>query len=163
DLARISILRLADQYLDFVARAQNLRLELAADYLVMAAWLAYLKSRLLLPPPQADSTPPTAEQMAEALAFQLRRLAAMQVGAGGHHLHRPAAVARHPVRSVARVVGAPAARRAGPVRADQPRPLLHRRRVRAAGAHARPAPSRRSGRQPGLADPGELPAPGPAQ
>src|SRR5690606_7154028 len=53
DLARISILRLADQYLDFVARARDLRLELAADYLVMAAWLAYLKSRLLLPPPHA--------------------------------------------------------------------------------------------------------------
>jgi segregation and condensation protein A len=81
DLARISILKLADQYLDFVARAQNLRLELAADYLVMAAWLAYLKSRLLLPPPHADTTPPTAEQMAEALAFQLRRLEAMQEGA----------------------------------------------------------------------------------
>ncbi len=81
DLARISILRLADQYLDFVARARDLRLELAADYLVMAAWLAYLKSRLLLPPPHADTTPPTAEEMAEALAFQLRRLEAMQEAA----------------------------------------------------------------------------------
>ncbi|MFN4090643.1 MAG: segregation and condensation protein A [Alphaproteobacteria bacterium] len=81
DLARISILRLADQYLDFVARAHDLRLELAADYLVMAAWLAYLKSRLLLPPPHADATPPTAAEMAEALAFQLRRLEAMQASA----------------------------------------------------------------------------------
>src|SRR5512147_3338875 len=53
DLKKISILELADQYLSFVARARKLRLELAADYLVMAAWLAYLKSRLLLPEPPA--------------------------------------------------------------------------------------------------------------
>ena len=49
DLSRISILMLAEQYLSFIAAAKKLRLEIAADYLVMAAWLAYLKSRLLLP------------------------------------------------------------------------------------------------------------------
>lgn len=77
DLKKISILELADQYLAFVARARRLRLELAADYLVMAAWLAYLKSRLLLPEPPKDGEPSGAE-MAAALAFQLQRLAAMQ-------------------------------------------------------------------------------------
>jgi segregation and condensation protein A len=77
DLKKISILELADQYLAFVAKARKLRLELAADYLVMAAWLAYLKSRLLLPEPPKDGEPSGAE-MAAALAFQLQRLAAMQ-------------------------------------------------------------------------------------
>lgn len=77
DLKKISILELADQYLAFVARARKLRLELAADYLVMAAWLAYLKSRLLLPEPPADGEPSGAE-LAAALAFQLQRLEAMQ-------------------------------------------------------------------------------------
>ena len=77
DLKKISILELADQYLAFVAKARRLRLELAADYLVMAAWLAYLKSRLLLPEPPKDGEPSGAE-MAAALAFQLQRLAAMQ-------------------------------------------------------------------------------------
>ena len=77
DLKKISILELADQYLGFVARARRLRLELAADYLVMAAWLAYLKSRLLLPEPPSDGEPSGAE-MAAALAFQLQRLEAMQ-------------------------------------------------------------------------------------
>lgn len=76
DLTRISILELADQYLAFIARVPRLRLELAADYLVMAAWLAYLKSRLLLPEPAGDE--PSAEEMAEALAFQLRRLEALR-------------------------------------------------------------------------------------
>jgi segregation and condensation protein A len=73
DLAKISILALADQYLTFIEEARRLRLELAADYLVMAAWLAYLKSRLLLP----DSHMPegqTAEDMANALAQRLKRL-----------------------------------------------------------------------------------------
>ena len=51
DLARISVLKLAEQYLEFVEQARALRIELAADYLVMAAWLAFLKSRLLLPKP----------------------------------------------------------------------------------------------------------------
>ncbi len=77
DLRKISILELADQYLAFIARARRLRLELAADYLVMAAWLAYLKSRLLLPEPPADGEPSGAE-LAAALAFQLQRLEAMQ-------------------------------------------------------------------------------------
>jgi segregation and condensation protein A len=78
DLTKISILQLADQYLAFVARASKVRLELAADYLVMAAWLAYLKSRLLLPEPAVDDEQPTGAEMAAALAFQLRRLEAMQ-------------------------------------------------------------------------------------
>ncbi len=77
DLARISILQLADQYLEFVARMRHEHLELAADYLVMAAWLAYLKSRLLLPEPPAEDEP-DGEQMAAALTFQLRRLEAMR-------------------------------------------------------------------------------------
>lgn len=77
DLKRISILRLADQYLDFIAQARQLRLEVAADYLVMAAWLAYLKSRLLLPEAEQEEEP-TAAEMAAALAFQLQRLQAMQ-------------------------------------------------------------------------------------
>ncbi len=77
DLRRISILGLVEQYLAFIAAARRLRLELAADYLVMAAWLAYLKSRLLLPEPPADAAP-SAEEMAERLAFQLRRLEAMR-------------------------------------------------------------------------------------
>ncbi|WP_029007284.1 segregation and condensation protein A [Azospirillum halopraeferens] len=76
DLTTISILALADQYLAFVAEARRVRLELAADYLVMAAWLAYLKSRLLLPEP--DQEEPPAEEMAAALAFQLQRLEAMK-------------------------------------------------------------------------------------
>jgi segregation and condensation protein A len=77
DLRRISVLALARQYLAFVERARRLRIELAADYLVMAAWLAYLKSRLLLPPePEPDG--PSAEEMAARLALQLRRLEAMR-------------------------------------------------------------------------------------
>ena len=73
DLTKISILALADQYLVFIEAARKLRLELAADYLVMAAWLAYLKSRLLLPePPEAEG--PSAEELANALASRLRRL-----------------------------------------------------------------------------------------
>jgi segregation and condensation protein A len=82
DLTKISILDLADQYLAFVARARRLRLELAADYLVMAAWLAYLKSRLLLPEPESIDGEPTGAQMAAALAFQLQRLEAMREVAG---------------------------------------------------------------------------------
>ena len=77
DLRRISILQLAEQYLAFVAAARRLRIELAADYLVMAAWLAYLKSRLLLPPPD-DEEGPSAEELAARLAFQLERLEAMR-------------------------------------------------------------------------------------
>jgi len=77
DLTQISILALADQYLEFVAEARRRNLELAADYLVMAAWLAYLKSKLLLPDLDADEEP-TGAEMAAALRYQLRRLNAMQ-------------------------------------------------------------------------------------
>ncbi len=77
DLAKISILDLAMQYLEFVEKARALRLELAADYLVMAAWLAYLKSRLLLPAPEGDEEP-TGEELANQLAFRLQRLEAMR-------------------------------------------------------------------------------------
>ena len=77
DITRISILQLAEQYLEFVRSAKRLRLELAADYLVMAAWLAYLKSRLLLPEADSEEEPSGAE-MAAALRFQLQRLEAMQ-------------------------------------------------------------------------------------
>jgi segregation and condensation protein A len=77
DLAKISILALADQYLIFIEAARKLRLELAADYLVMAAWLAYLKSRLLLPE-AAPGEGPSAEDMALALAHRLRRLEAFR-------------------------------------------------------------------------------------
>ncbi|MEE8499372.1 MAG: ScpA family protein [Kiloniellales bacterium] len=87
DLTRISILALADQYLDFVSRARQLRLELAADYLVMAAWLAYLKSRLLLPGPSDDEEPSGAE-LAAALRYQLQRLEAMRE-AGARLMARP--------------------------------------------------------------------------
>lgn len=86
DLTRISILALADQYLAFVSRARQLSLELAADYLVMAAWLAYLKSRLLLPAPAGDDQPSGAE-MAAMLAFQLQRLEAMK-DAGARLMNR---------------------------------------------------------------------------
>jgi segregation and condensation protein A len=78
DLARISILALAEQYLAYIDNARKMRIEVAADYLVMAAWLAYLKSRLMLPEPPQSEDQPTAEQMADALAWQLRRLEAMQ-------------------------------------------------------------------------------------
>ena len=78
DLARISILQLADQYLAFIAAQRRLELEIAADYLVMAAWLAYLKSRLLLPDPPEDEAGPSAVELAEALAHRLRLLEAMQ-------------------------------------------------------------------------------------
>ena len=87
DLAKISILALAEQYLAFVEEARRLRLELAADYLVMAAWLAFLKSRLLLPEPPAGEEP-TGQEMADALQWQLRRLEAMQE-AGVRLMARP--------------------------------------------------------------------------
>jgi segregation and condensation protein A len=87
DITKISILALAEQYLAFIAHAQEVRLELAADYLVMAAWLAYLKSRLLLPDDHGEEQP-TGQQMAEALAFQLRRLESMQE-AGQRLFQRP--------------------------------------------------------------------------
>ncbi|SNX70470.1 condensin subunit ScpA [Cereibacter ovatus] len=77
DLRRISVLKLAEQYMIFVNQAKQLRIELAADYLVMAAWLAYLKSRLLLPPDPTEEGP-SAEDLAAHLAFQLERLEAMR-------------------------------------------------------------------------------------
>jgi segregation and condensation protein A len=80
DLHKISVLALAEQYLTFIEAARSLRLELAADYLVMAAWLAYLKSRLLLPQSQKDEEPP-AEDLAAALAFRLQRLEAVRAAA----------------------------------------------------------------------------------
>ncbi|MGX9393478.1 segregation and condensation protein A [Nitrobacteraceae bacterium UC4446_H13] len=80
DLAKISILALADQYLAFIEAARKIRLELAADYLVMAAWLAFLKSRLLLPEPPSEEGP-SAEEMATALANRLRRLEAIREAA----------------------------------------------------------------------------------
>jgi segregation and condensation protein A len=80
DLHRISILALAEQYLVFIEEARRMRLELAADYLVMAAWLAYLKSRLLLPePPKGEE--PSAEDLATALALRLRRLESIREAA----------------------------------------------------------------------------------
>ncbi|HTZ36333.1 MAG TPA: ScpA family protein [Stellaceae bacterium] len=87
DLARISILDLADQYLAFIAEQRRLQLEIAADYLVMAAWLAYLKSRLLLPEPPPEEGP-SAIELAEALAHRLRLLEAMQ-RAGAALMGRP--------------------------------------------------------------------------
>ena len=80
DLSKISILALADQYLVFIEAARKIRLELAADYLVMAAWLAFLKSRLLLPEP-ATPDGPSAGEMATALANRLRRLEAIREAA----------------------------------------------------------------------------------
>ncbi len=80
DLRRISVLQLAEQYLVFVDRAKKLRIELAADYLVMAAWLAFLKSRLLLPPDPTEDGP-SGEELAAHLAFQLERLQAMRESA----------------------------------------------------------------------------------
>jgi segregation and condensation protein A len=87
DLGKISILALADQYLAFVAAQPSLRLDIAADYLVMAAWLAYLKSRLLLPEPPQDDEPSGIELAAE-LAHRLRILEAMQA-AGARLMERP--------------------------------------------------------------------------
>ncbi len=81
DLARISILALAEQYLEFIEEVRKLRIELAADYLVMAAWLAYLKSRLLVPADEDDEDGLTGEEMAAQLAFRLQRLEAMREAA----------------------------------------------------------------------------------
>ena len=81
DLAKMSILPLVEQYLSFISRARDLRLELAADYLVMAAWLAYLKSKLLIPREKEDPQTQSAEEMAQRLAFRLLRLEAMRTAA----------------------------------------------------------------------------------
>lgn len=77
DLARISVMALAEQYLRFIEKARAIRLELAADYLVMAAWLAYLKSRLLIPK-QPGEDGESGEELAAVLQFRLRRLEAMR-------------------------------------------------------------------------------------
>ncbi len=81
DIAKISILKLADQYLEFIESAKRMNLELAADYLVMAAWLAYLKSRLILPQPESAEGEPTADEMASRLRWRLQRLEAMREAA----------------------------------------------------------------------------------
>lgn len=81
DLAKVSMLALADQYLAFVREAQVRRIDLAADYLLMAAWLAYLKSKLLLPSDKSAADEPDGETMAGRLAFRLRRLDAMRQAA----------------------------------------------------------------------------------
>ncbi len=78
DLSRLSVLALAEQYLAFIAEAKRLNLEIAADYLVMAAWLAFLKSRLLLPKEREDVAEPSGEELAARLAFRLQRLEAMR-------------------------------------------------------------------------------------
>jgi segregation and condensation protein A len=81
DLAKISILALAQQYLNFISEARRLRLEIAADYLVMAAWLAYLKSKLLLPPEPSEEGELSGTELAQLLAFRLQRLSAMREAA----------------------------------------------------------------------------------
>lgn len=81
DLAQISVLALVEQYLAFIAELQKIRIELAADYLVMAAWLAFLKSRLLLPKEEKKEDGPSADEMAARLAFRLMRLDAMRTAA----------------------------------------------------------------------------------
>ncbi len=81
DLRKISMLALVEQYLRFVVAAKARRLELAADYLVMAAWLAFLKSKLLLPAPEKTDEEPGADELAAQLAFQLQRLEAMRSAA----------------------------------------------------------------------------------
>lgn len=78
DITKISVLALAQQYLDFIAEARALRLEIAADYLVMAAWLAFLKSKLLLPAEPSEEGEPSGEELAALLAFRLKRLDAMR-------------------------------------------------------------------------------------
>jgi segregation and condensation protein A len=82
DLAKISVLALAEQYLAFVNQALKARLELAADYLVMAAWLAFLKSKLLLPRDEGHQDEPSGDELAARLAFRLMRLEAMRSAAG---------------------------------------------------------------------------------
>jgi segregation and condensation protein A len=78
DLTKISILQLAEQYLAFIGEARSMRLEIAADYLVTAAWLAFLKSKLLLPKEEKQEDGPSGEEMALHLAFRLKRLDAMR-------------------------------------------------------------------------------------
>ena len=77
DLMKISILQLTEQYLEFIEKVRNRNLELAADYLVMAAWMAYLKSNLLIPREESGEEL-SAEEMAERLKFQLKKLEAIR-------------------------------------------------------------------------------------
>lgn len=90
DLRQISILALVEQYLDYIDRAEALKLELAADYLVMAAWLAYLKSAMLLPKEEQED--PSPEELALKLQLRLQRLGAMRDAAarlmGGDRIGR---------------------------------------------------------------------------
>lgn len=81
DLAQISILTLVDQYISYIENAKNLRIVIAADYLVMASWLAFLKSKLLLPQDEDEEDEPSGEALAEALTFQLKRLESMRTAA----------------------------------------------------------------------------------
>src|SRR5471032_2176548 len=81
DIAKISVMKLAEQYLEFIEEAKRINLELAADYLVMAAWLAYLKSRLILPQEKTDANEPSADEMATRLRWRLQRLDAMRASA----------------------------------------------------------------------------------
>lgn len=81
DLARISVLALVEQYLAYIHEAQRIKLEIAADYLVMAAWLAFLKSRLLLPREKTEDNTLSGEELAQRLAFRLMRLDAMRKAA----------------------------------------------------------------------------------
>jgi segregation and condensation protein A len=81
DIAKISILKLADQYLEFIEQAKRMNLELAADYLVMAAWLAYLKSRLILPQPEQKDGEPSPDELATRLRWRLLRLDQMREAA----------------------------------------------------------------------------------
>lgn len=83
DITNISILELADQYINFIKSANDLRIELAADYLVMASWLAYLKSRLIIPNETEDDVLDETDSMALHLAFRLERLDAMRIAAQG--------------------------------------------------------------------------------
>ena len=83
DITHISILALAEQYIAFIKSARDLRIELAADYLVMASWLAYLKSRLILPSDKPENEAPEAQEMAAMLAFRLERLDAMRRAVDG--------------------------------------------------------------------------------
>jgi len=78
DLAQVSILKLAEQFIAFIREAKELRIEVAADYLVMASWLAYLKSKLILPKPKMEMETPEAQELAAHLAFRLQRLEAMR-------------------------------------------------------------------------------------
>lgn len=82
DLAKISILALVDQYLAYISEAQRLKIEIAADYLVMAAWLTFLKSKLILPREKETGDEPSADEMAQRLAFRLMRLEAMRNAIG---------------------------------------------------------------------------------